>query len=99
MLGEIDYGDGHKGYLLYIKSSMTGNEPDYVLDYRQANKTFPHETTADQFFSEAQFEAYRRLGEHIGDDLFRPELIGQPVMLTFESWFRSLVRNLFEEAV
>jgi len=53
VLGEIAYGDGHKGYLLYIKSSMTGNEPDYVLDYRQANKTFPHETTADQFFSEA----------------------------------------------
>ena len=99
VLGEIDYGAGQRGYLLYIKSSMTGNEPDYVLDYRQAHGTFPHETTADQFFSEAQFEAYRRLGEHIGDDLFRPELIGQPVTLTFESWFRSLVRNLFEETV
>ncbi|HEV8435710.1 MAG TPA: hypothetical protein VGR95_20030, partial [Thermoanaerobaculia bacterium] len=25
--------------------------------------SFPHETTADQFFSESQFESYRALGE------------------------------------
>jgi len=31
---------------------------------------FPHETTADQFFSEDQFEAYRRLGRHIGERSF-----------------------------
>jgi hypothetical protein len=27
--------------------------------------TFPHQTTADQFFDESQFESYRRLGMHI----------------------------------
>ena len=97
--GEIDYGNEQIGYLLYIKSSLTGNEPDYVLDYRKGSPSFPHETTADQFFSEAQFEAYRALGEHIGKDLFRPELVGDADPPTFDSWFRSLVRNLLEEPV
>ena len=28
-------------------------------------KEFPHQSTADQFFSESQFESYRRLGLHV----------------------------------
>jgi hypothetical protein len=92
--GTIDYGRGQTGYLLYIKSSLTGNEPDYVRDYRQRNPTFPHETTADQFFSEAQFEAYRALGEHIGDDLFQPELIGRRDSISLTRWFDAMRRTL-----
>jgi hypothetical protein len=98
-LGEIDYGEALTGYLLYIKSSMTGNERDYLLDYRQSHPTFPHESTADQFFSEAQFEAYRALGEHVGGDLFRQELIGTAAQPTLESWCCSLVSNLLEETI
>jgi hypothetical protein len=30
----------------------------------QGTRRFPHETTGDQFFSEDQFESYRRLGRH-----------------------------------
>ncbi len=99
VLGEIDYGGGQTGYLLYIKSSLTGNERDYILDYRASHPAFPHETTADQFFNEAQFEAYRALGEHIGDDLFREELIGKGAQPTLEAWFGSLVSNLLEERI
>jgi hypothetical protein len=99
-LGEIDYGGGQVGYLLYIKSSLTGNELDYVLDYRRRHPSFPHETTADQFFNEAQFEAYRALGEHIGNDLFHPELLkGSAGLLTLESWFGALLHNLQAEPV
>ncbi len=43
---------------------MTGDEPDYVLDYERRYPSFPHETTGDQFFSEEQMEAYRALGFH-----------------------------------
>ena len=95
-LGVIDYGQGLRGYLLYIKSSLTGNERDYLLDYHRRHSSFPHETTADQFFNEAQFEAYRALGEHIGDDLFREEFApaGSPVSL--ESWFHALAANMLE---
>ena len=90
----IDYGGGQTGYLLYIKSSLTGNESDYVRAYRQRNPTFPHKTTADQFFSEAQFEAYRALGEHIGDDLFQAELIGRRDSISLTQWFDAMRRTL-----
>ncbi|MGY8662485.1 cell division protein [Bradyrhizobium sp. UFLA05-109] len=63
-IGTIDYGGGDYGYLVYIKSSLTGDENDYIRDYARRHATFPHETTGDQFFSEEQFEVYRALGFH-----------------------------------
>ncbi|MEF0941306.1 patatin-like phospholipase family protein [Rhizobium sp. BR 362] len=63
-VGIIEYGEDEKGILLYIKSSLTGDENDYIMDYKRRNPTFPHETTLDQFFSEEQFEVYRALGFH-----------------------------------
>jgi hypothetical protein len=59
------------GMLVYIKASRTGDEPADVAEYAGRHPDFPHETTADQFFSESQFESYRRLGEHIGWEIFR----------------------------
>ena len=58
------------GYLLYIKSSFTGDETDYVVDYKRRNPAFPHETTLDQLFSEEQFEVYRALGFHATNSAF-----------------------------
>ena len=40
--------------------------PDDVWNYFDLHPTFPHQTTADQWFDELQFESYRALGEHIG---------------------------------
>jgi patatin-like phospholipase len=67
VIGHILYHDGSEGVLFYVKSSVTGDETDYVLDYKRRYPQFPHETTGDQFFSEDQFEAYRALGFHIVD--------------------------------
>ncbi len=57
------------GKLVYIKPVLNGNEPLDVLHYARAHakagKAFPHQSTADQFFDEGQFESYRKLGEHI----------------------------------
>jgi hypothetical protein len=64
-LGDILYPGGEKGWLLYLKSSLTGDEPADVLEYAARTKPFPHETTADQFFDESQFESYRQLGYHV----------------------------------
>src|SRR5262249_4293968 len=50
-IGTIDYGGGETGYLVYIKSSLTGDENDYIRDYARRYDRFPHETTGDQFFS------------------------------------------------
>jgi GNAT superfamily N-acetyltransferase len=50
--------------LLYFKPALTGDEPCDITQYRTRNKAFPHESTGDQFYDEAQWESYRRLGEH-----------------------------------
>lgn len=42
-----------------------------VLSYAIAHKTFPHESTLNQFFSESQFESYRALGYEIADRAFK----------------------------
>lgn len=63
-LGTIRYGEGDTGYLLYIKASVTSDEPPYVLDYRGRHPAFPQESTLQQTFAEAQFESYRALGYH-----------------------------------
>jgi hypothetical protein len=59
-------GDRQRGVLIYVKSSLSGDENDYVMAYKARNPAFPQESTMEQLFSEEQFEAYRSLGEHIG---------------------------------
>jgi hypothetical protein len=55
---------------VYIKASLTGNEPADVLNYQTCHATFPHQSTVNQWFTESQFESYRRLGQHIVETLF-----------------------------
>ena len=84
-IGEIDYktapewnsdavpggAEAENGYILYIKPGYHGNESAGIVAYATANATFPHETTADQFFSESQFESYRTLGFEIADGVLK----------------------------
>ncbi len=63
-VGHIRYSPTEVGVLIYIKARLTGDESLSMETYAAANATFPHESTADQFFGEEQFEAYRSLGEH-----------------------------------
>lgn len=74
-IGIIEYpgesqAQSESGVLIYLKASLTGDENDYVTDYKKRNPDFPHETTLNQFFSEEQFEVYRALGFHISNRLF-----------------------------
>ncbi len=66
-VGRIRYPEAGSdpGWLLYLKSSITGDEPVDVEEYRRKNFEFPQQPTLDQFFSESQFEAYRELGLHV----------------------------------
>jgi hypothetical protein len=69
--GQIRYDKVEKGgavgTLLYIKPSLLGSEFADILNYRKTNKTFPHQSTVDQWFDETQFETYRSLGYRIGN--------------------------------
>ena len=67
-LGTIDYAavDGKgapTGQLLYVKPTILDREPYDVTNYAKRSKDFPHESTADQWFDESQFESYRQLGK------------------------------------
>lgn len=55
--------------ILFVKPTLTGDEPVDVLQYAASHGAFPQETTADQFFDEAQWESYRKLGEHVAEHL------------------------------
>jgi hypothetical protein len=90
--GTITYPNGQQGLLFYFKSSLTGDEPVDVLQYAIAHAEFPHQTTADQWFSESQFESYRALGEHMVDVVCR-ECRQYPFIITADdvpSWFAEL---------
>lgn len=72
-LGCIHYPNGGEpGILIYIKASLSGDEPSDVKEYADRHSSFPHESTGDQFFDENQFESYRELGRHIGLKVFAP---------------------------
>jgi hypothetical protein len=53
------------GWLLVLKSSLTGDELARIDNYHQENPVFPQQSTADQFFDDNQFESYRELGYHV----------------------------------
>ncbi|MGH8496667.1 MAG: patatin-like phospholipase family protein [Gammaproteobacteria bacterium] len=65
---DID-GDGARdGKLIYIKPTLRGGGepvPYDVYSYAESRPMFPHEPTADQWFTESQFESYRALGLHV----------------------------------
>jgi hypothetical protein len=73
--GEINYSDidgpnAKPGKLIYIKPAYYNyREPIDVNNYANLSATFPHESTADQFFSESQFESYRALGHYETEEL------------------------------
>jgi len=60
-LGHVQYADGTRGRLLYFKPCLHGAVSVDVLAYQRHSPSFPNESTGNQFYSEAQFEAYRWL--------------------------------------
>lgn len=71
LLARVHYLDTNTfSWLLIIKPTLTGSEAMDVLQYQRTHPLFPQEPTSDQYFDEAQWESYRKLGEHIGTELF-----------------------------
>lgn len=87
-IGEGDRSE-EIGYLVYTKLSLTGNEGEFIRRYKLDQPAFPHHSTANQFFTEVQFEAYRALGEHVGDKMFLPAITGfaDSSLVDLEEWF------------
>ncbi len=77
-LARVTYREATTGgsWILYIKptllkaSQARDGLPLDVRNYHEHHPEFPHEGTQNQFYNEAQWESYRRLGEYIGRQLF-----------------------------
>jgi hypothetical protein len=90
----VDGENAKNGKLIYIKPGVYYKDryfPRDVYNYAQACTDFPHEGTADQFFSESQFESYRALGRHAINEICgnygdpRPPEPNMPIAKQFRS--------------
>lgn len=61
VFGKTD-ADTPQAHILWMKPRLFADLPQDVIGYALANTDFPHESTANQFFNEAQWESYRALG-------------------------------------
>jgi hypothetical protein len=61
--GTIRYPSGAVGGVLYIKTAMTPGLPGDIVNYHKEHPAFPNDSTLNQWFTESQFESYRRLGQ------------------------------------
>ena len=78
--------------LLVVKPNLhVGLDLD-LLAYAQRHPRFPHESTGDQFFDEAQWESYQRLGQDIGQALY-DRWLGQ-----LPGWDRAQLHKLTQTA-
>jgi len=77
MVGRITYADGSTGTLIYLKTTLLRDVSFKVKGYAAQDPDFPDQSTADQFFDEVQFEAYRELGYSIAEKMLESPVPGQ----------------------
>ena len=83
-----DPGDGtvpDRSLLIVLKPNMIPEAPLDVVEYDSANPEFPHQSTLDQFFDDAQWESYRKLGETTAD-----VVLENADPLRFGGWYTTL---------
>lgn len=74
VVGTITYPEApsNPGTILYLKTSLDGDEPADIVSYKRQDPGFPQDSTLNQFFTESKFESYRALGVHIAT---RPSIL------------------------
>jgi hypothetical protein len=99
----VDGSAAPDGIIVYIKPACYGDEPRDIYEYFKRSETFPHESTADQFFSESQFESYRMLGAHTMERLcgdcpgdfrqFTGEILRTHLQIQPPDWLATLIQT------
>jgi hypothetical protein len=89
-IGRIRYPSGtpaspeyEDGYLIYLQAVPAATLSADVASYWRRHAEFPNDTTADQFFTEQNVEAYRELGYAIASDFYRNLMAsgaGEPIL-------------------
>jgi len=70
-LARVDYRgqEDRQAILIVVKPNVSDGLPVDLVNFKAHNPAFPQEATADQFFSEAQWESYYSLGKFLGGKL------------------------------
>lgn len=63
---KFNYSGGTPGRLIYARNVLTAQAPWDARAYHEVDASFPHNTTADQLYTDQKFESYRVLGERAG---------------------------------
>jgi hypothetical protein len=98
-VGSIRYSEDEVGTILYVKASRRMGVPSDVMHYASHNMAFPHEPTADQFFSESQFESYRRLGHFLGGEILGASRAASNDVLDVDRLFRDLSERWYRPSM
>ena len=84
VVGTVTYSEAHAsqlgwppgsdltGSIVWFKPALGADEPADVRQYGLQHPVFPQQSTADQWFDEAQFESYRKLGQFCAEQAFAP---------------------------
>jgi hypothetical protein len=88
-------GDPYTGVIVYMKSSLVGDESADLLAYKLRHEVFPHDMTGNQWFTETQFESYRRLGHHIAMSTIQPALSPERDKVTHRNEVDKLFGRLY----
>lgn len=70
-----DSGESNESIFILIKTTMIKEIGLTLKGYKGKHPDFPDESTADQFFDEEQFEAYRELGYAIARQLVEDDAV------------------------
>ena len=74
--GTITYpGETEQGTFIFLKTTMVKGLDLALKGYKGKHPDFPDESTADQFFDEEQFDAYRELGYVIADKMINDQSV------------------------
>ena len=82
LLGRVTYADGSQGRILYLRPLLVNGLGADIYAYWRAHPDFPDEPTSQQFYGEAQFEAYRMLGLQLTS-----QLVGATPPASVAAWF------------
>lgn len=78
-------GRRREGTLLVFKPNLHALLDVDILAYARRRRDFPQQGTGDQFFDEAQWESYHRLGEDFGTEL------GPAMLARLPGWSQSVL--------
>ena len=80
----FEHEDRPSTQIIVIKPRVTRDVPVDICQYADRQPQFPQQTTADQFFDEAQWESYRALGYHLGSKVFTRAVMDELELLSLK---------------